>query len=111
MLSNLDNQELLEPDGVLDSQAHTLNYKRYRVVHETGIRSIILKRNSFTDVYAIELAEVLKDEKFLKHIDLSGNKIKEHGLEVLVKRGLLINQSVIALDARCNPGLTTKLRN
>jgi len=80
-------------------------------VHETGIRSIILKRNNFTEVYAIELANVLKDEKFIKHIDLSGNRIREHGLEVLVKKGLLANQSVIAFDARCNPGLTTKLRN
>ena len=32
-------------------------------------------------------------------------------MQVLVKKGLLNNTSVVALDARCNPGLTPKIRN
>jgi hypothetical protein len=45
----------------------------------------------------------------MKAIDLSGNKITEYGLKVIIKLGLLENTSVIAFDARLNPGCTEKI--
>ncbi len=43
-------------------------------------------------------------------MDLSGNRIGKFGLKVLMKLGLLENESVICFDARLNPGFTPKLK-
>jgi hypothetical protein len=42
----------------------------------------------------------------MKMIDVSGNKIKEFGLKVILKLALIENSSVIAFDARLNPGFS-----
>jgi hypothetical protein len=49
-------------------------------------------------------------DKYLKAIDISGNKIDEYGLKVIIKLGLLENTSIIAFDARLNPGCTEKIQ-
>jgi hypothetical protein len=46
----------------------------------------------------------------MKAIDLSGNKITEFGLKVIIKLALLENTSIIAFDARLNPGCTEKIQ-
>lgn len=43
-------------------------------------------------------------------IDLAGNKIKEYGFKLIIKLALLENQSVLAFDARLNPGCTEKIQ-
>lgn len=41
-------------------------------------------------------------------MDISGNKIEQQGLELILKMGLLENRSVVNLDVRLNPGTTPK---
>jgi len=52
---------------------------------------LILKRNKLGDKFAEELGDVLKEEKYIKYIDLSCNKIKEDALRKLLKSSLLQN--------------------
>jgi len=91
-------------------QAHLINFKRHLILNKEGIRSIILRRNQFNDVFALALQKILYSEKYIKNIDLSGNRIRTYGLTVLLKVGLLQNESIICFDTRLNPGLTPKLK-
>jgi len=45
----------------------------------------------------------------VKSIDVAGNKIGSSGLRALVKLALLENNSILAFDARLNPGCTEKV--
>jgi hypothetical protein len=74
-----------------------------------GIRQLILKRNKFKNDFAQQLQKALFSDKYIKAIDLSGNKITEYGLKVIIKLALLDNTSVISFDARLNPGCTEKI--
>lgn len=76
MIKNLDNEEMLLPEAVLDNQAHTLNYKRHRILNESGIRCIILTRNKLGDSFAVALQKALSNDKYLKVVDIAGNYIK-----------------------------------
>ena len=69
-----------------------------------------MKRNKFKNDFALQLQKILFCDKYLKAIDISGNKIDEYGLKVIIKLGLLENTSIIAFDARLNPGCTEKIQ-
>lgn len=69
-----------------------------------------MKRNKFKNDFALQLQKILFSDKYLKAIDISGNKIDEYGLKVIIKLGLLENTSIIAFDARLNPGCTEKIQ-
>lgn len=75
-------------------------------MNTSGLRKLILKRNKFTTDFAIHLQQTIESDKYLKFIDLSGNKISEYGLKYLVKLALLENTSIVGFDARLNPGCT-----
>jgi hypothetical protein len=66
-----------------------VNYKKLNLLHEEGIRVLLLKRNNLSDEFAIRLQRVLSRDKYIKYIDLSGNNINEYGLEVITKLGLI----------------------
>lgn len=52
LLNNLDNEEMQTRLHVLENQSHILNFKRHKIVNESGIRTIILRRNKLGDGFA-----------------------------------------------------------
>ena len=66
-----------------------MNFKRYSLLNETGIRCLILKRNYFGEKFAIDLSETLLIDNYIKKIDLAANSISTHGLNVLLKCSLV----------------------
>jgi len=56
----------------------------------------------------VGLNEALMNDKYIKSIDLSGNKIDEHSISLLIKRSLKENTTLTNLDFRINPGFTPK---
>lgn len=110
LLNNIDNSSMHTPQAVLDQQAHLLNFRKQAIINSQGLRQIILKRNLFKNDFAQALQKTLFSDKYIKAIDLSGNRIEEFGLKVIIKLGLLENTSVIAFDARLNPGCTEKIQ-
>lgn len=42
---------------------------------------------------------------------MSGNQIKEKGVKLLVKVGMMQNESILQIDLRINPGCTEKLQS
>lgn len=95
--------------AVIEQQAHLINFKRQNLINVQGIRELILKRNKFKNDFAIQLQKTLFSDKYLKAIDISGNRIEEYGMKVIIKLGLLDNTSIIAFDSRLNPGCTEKI--
>lgn len=95
---------------VKETQAHVLNFRTYKIENENGIRNLILRRNQLKDDFAISLARVLETDKYIKQVDLAGNKIRERGIQHLISVGFLQNQTLLQIDCRLNPGLTDKQR-
>lgn len=52
LLNNLENEEMQSRLNVLENQAHILNFKRHKIVNESGIRTVILRRNKLGDRFA-----------------------------------------------------------
>ena len=50
-------------------------------MNESGLRSIILSRNKLGDKFAFSLQQALSYDKYLKEIDVAGNKISSVGLK------------------------------
>jgi hypothetical protein len=48
-------------------------------------------------------------DKYLKVLDLAANRFTTFDLTVIVKMALAENSSIVALDARMNPGSTEKV--
>lgn len=107
---SLDNPEKLSERPIIDNQAIITDFHRHRTEHDNGIRVLVLKRNKFTDGFAKLLAKVLYKDKYMKKVDISGNYVKEHGLQTIVKEGLLVNESVLCFDARLNPGCSERVQ-
>jgi Ran GTPase-activating protein (RanGAP) involved in mRNA processing and transport len=76
---------------VLDQQAHFINFKRQQIENKAGIRQIILRRNRLGDDFAQMLQKTLYSDKYIKVMDLAGNKISQFGLKFVLKLGLLEN--------------------
>lgn len=74
----------------------------------TGLREIILQRNKLGDGFAKNLEKALAYDKYVKVINIAGNEISVKGLAQIVKLSLIDNNSLIAFDARLNPGCTEK---
>lgn len=110
LLKNLENDEITKHKSVLETQAHLINFRRHQILNKEGIREINLRRNKFKDGFALALQKCLQSDKYIRSMDLSGNRIGKFGLKVLMKLGLLENQSVICFDARLNPGFTPKIK-
>ena len=46
----------------------------------------------------------------MKFIDLSGNQISKNGLKIILKLGIVKNQTVVGIDVRLNEGITPKIK-
>lgn len=110
MLENLDNTDMQTPAAILEQQAHIVNFRKQRITHMSGLREIILTRNKLGDQFVHSLEQALAYDKYVKVINLSGNNISSHALKHLVKLALIENNSIVAFDARCNPGCTDKVQ-
>jgi len=55
------------------------------------------------------LQQALCYDKYLKSIDVAGNRISAFGLKSIIKLALMDNRSIIAFDARLNPGCSEKV--
>jgi hypothetical protein len=55
------------------------------------------------------LALCLKNDEFLKSVDISQNRIENGALKNLVRNSLRENNSLVNLDASSNPGCDEKL--
>lgn len=68
-----------------------------------------MARNKLTDDFAYAITKTLGYDKYMKIIDVSGNKISAHALSYVIKNALLDNSSLVGFDARLNPGTTEKI--
>lgn len=73
------------------------------------MRQIILTRNKLGDTFAKSLQQALCYDKYIKSLDVSGNRIGSLGMKMMLKLALLENSSIIAFDARLNPGTSEKV--
>ena len=70
---------------------------------------MVLRRNKLGDKFATSLQQALCYDKYIKAIDISGNKIGAYGIKTIIKQALMENSSIVAFDARLNPGVTEKV--
>ena len=70
---------------------------------------MILTRNKLGDIFAKGLQQALAYDKYLKAIDVAGNRIGAYGLKSIIKLALMENNSIVAFDARLNPGCSEKV--
>ncbi len=73
----------------------------------SGLREIDLRKNSLGDVFIKALTECLKFDSYIKVIDISHNKI--NNLKKLPSAISKVNQNIIGLNIRWNPGTTDKI--
>ena len=109
MLANLENAEHQTQGSIIENQAHLFNHKRQRILNQSGLREIILKRNKLGDTFAKSLQKALGYDKYIQSIDLAGNRIGPIGLKLIIKMALIDNPSIVAFDARLNPGCSEKV--
>ncbi|CDW75504.1 UNKNOWN [Stylonychia lemnae] len=76
--------------------------------YKNGLKQLILSHNNFSDILASELILALRNDLYLRSIDLRNNKISPHWVEEFVKL-MKSNGSLTNIDLRENPGLTIKL--
>ena len=79
------------------------------MLNQSGLRELILRRNKLGDKFATSLQQALSYDKYLKAIDISGNRISEYGIKSIIKLALVENSSILAFDARLNPGVSEKV--
>lgn len=78
-------------------------------MNQSGLRRLILTRNKLGDNFAKSLQKALCYDKYIKSIDVAGNRIGSVGLKLIIKLSLMENNSIIAFDARLNPGCSEKV--
>ena len=66
-------------------------------------------RNRLGDGFAKHLQKAILFDKYLKSINIAANQFSEYGIKLIVKQGLLENSSIVAFDARLNPGSSEKI--
>lgn len=60
-------------------------------MNKQGIRQITLRRNKLGDDFAQQLTKTLYSDKYIKTVDLAGNKIGQYGLKSILKLALMEN--------------------
>ena len=78
-------------------------------MNQSGLRQLILIRNKLGDTFAKSLQQALCYDQYIKSIDVAGNRIGSNGLKTIIKLALMENNSIVAFDARLNPGCTEKV--
>lgn len=78
-----------------------------QIQNATGLREINLSRNKISDVFVQTMVGCLKFDTYLKVFNLSHNKI--NNLKKFSNQIMKVNQSLLAMDIRFNPGTTDKI--
>ena len=73
----------------------------------TGLREVDLRKNNLGDKFIQALTDCLKFDSYMKVIDISHNKITK--LKNLPSAISKVNQNIIGLNIRWNPGTTEKI--
>jgi Ran GTPase-activating protein (RanGAP) involved in mRNA processing and transport len=73
-----------------------------------GICEINLSYNRLDTLFIKDLEYFLRNDRWLKSLNLRGNVIDDVGLQIL-NEILDVNQAILSLDVRDNPGTKTKL--
>ena len=74
-----------------------------------GLRKLILRQNLLSDVFGKCLENCFCFDKYVKHIDLSHNKMSHECLKLVAGPKLRENCSLVCLDIRYNTGTTLSL--
>lgn len=98
------------PYQVQQQKENRYNMRKNRIQNKKGLREIYLKRNKLGDIFAQGLQTCLKYDQYLKVVDVSNNKISQERLREVIKLSLTENSSLVAFDARGNPGCNEKSR-
>ena len=72
------------------------------------MKQIILSHNNYSDILASELALTLRNDVYIRSVDLRNNNIGEEWVGELIKV-MKTNTTLTNMDLRENPGLTQKL--
>jgi hypothetical protein len=75
--------------------------------YKEGLKQIILTHNSFSDVLASELVIALRNDVYMRSVDLRCNMVSERWVVEFAKL-LRTNKTLTNVDLRENVGLTTK---
>ena len=73
----------------------------------SGLRDLDLRKNNLGDKFIEALTNCLKFDSYMKVIDISHNKI--NNLKKLPNAISKVNQHIIGLNIRWNPGTTDKI--
>ena len=73
--------------------------------YKEGLKQFILSHNNYSDILASELVLTLRNDVYMRSVDLRNNNITETWTCELVKV-MDNNSSLTNLDLRENPGLT-----
>jgi hypothetical protein len=75
--------------------------------YKEGLKQLILTHNSFSDIIASELVMALRNDVYMRSVDLRCNLVSERWVIEFAKL-LRTNRSLTNVDLRENVGLTSK---
>ena len=94
-------------DGVI--WAYGLRDEYPKNIDKTGLKSIILRRNKLGKNFMRSLTRWAKYDDYLRHMDLSYNKISADPLKQFLTT-LNSNNSLVSIELRGNSGFTDKIQ-
>ena len=75
--------------------------------YKKGLKEMIASHNNYSDLFASELEMILRNDLYMRSVDLKNNNIGEYRVQELIKV-LDTNISMTNIDLRENPGFTNK---
>jgi hypothetical protein len=75
--------------------------------YKQGLKQLILSHNNFSDILASEMVLALRNDLYMRSIDLRNNNVSEHWVVEFVKV-LDTNISLTNIDLRENEGFNIK---
>ncbi|CDW87947.1 UNKNOWN [Stylonychia lemnae] len=84
--------------------------KKDRIKNRKGLREVILKRNYLGSFFMENLQKCLRYDRFIKMVDLQGNRFQQQDIKQLIKFSLRENTSLVSIDVQNNPGCTEKYK-
>ncbi|XP_015376850.1 PREDICTED: centrosomal protein of 78 kDa-like [Diuraphis noxia] len=89
--------------------AHSLRYRSANPDIMHGLRRLTLNNNtSIGDAGLADLFESLKDDYYVKAVDLQNCGLTDHGAQLALST-LMINNSLVVLDVRENPTISSAM--
>jgi hypothetical protein len=74
-------------------------------IDRVGLKSIILRRNKLGKEFMAALSRWVVYDEYMRHIDLSYNKIGTESMSTFLSK-LKSNNNLVSLEMRGNPGFT-----